>query len=118
MKTKKTLLLLTAAALLASCAGGDNPSSSVSEGPSSRPDISELPDSSSHLPDSGSVIPDSDSGLSSDDGESSLPYVDPTPDYTAAEVYAFLKQAVDTTNFTVEETALSGGILPVTYSTY
>lgn len=118
MKNKTTLLLLTAAALLASCGQNDPTSSSASDVPSADPSISELPDSGSYLPSSGDVIPDSSSDFPSSDGESSLPYVDPTLDFTADDVYSFLKEAADTNNFTLQETVLDGGILPVTHSTY
>ncbi|HBS02941.1 MAG TPA: hypothetical protein DEA63_03645, partial [Firmicutes bacterium] len=94
MKKQSKLLLLTVAGLLGAC-------TSTPETPASSDIRSE--ESPSSLPDNSSSVPN----LPSSSEESSLPFVDPTPDYTAQDVFSFLSKAAAGTNFTVKETVPS-----------
>lgn len=106
MKKQSKLLLLTVAGLLAACTS--TPESPASSDLGSDPGPSSLPDNSSSVPD-----------LPSSSEDSSLPFVDPTPDYTAQDVFAFLRKAAEGTNFTIKETVSSSdGILSMDYFTY
>ncbi len=106
MKKQSKLLLLTVAGLLAACTPTPETPSSSDAG--SDPGSSSLPDNSSSVPD-----------LPSSSEDSSLPFVDPTPDYTAQDVFAFLSKAAQGTNFTIKETVPSSdGVLSMDYFTY
>lgn len=106
MKKQSKLLLLTVAGLLGAC-------TSAPETPASSDIRSE--ESPSSLPDNSSSVPN----LPSSSEESSLPFVDPTPDYTAQDVFSFLSKAAAGTNFTVKETVPSSdGVLSMDYFTY
>ncbi len=107
MNKRKAVLVLASALLVAGCATSPSESSSVSSGESS------LPDNSSMTPDV-----DSSSSSSSDSSDSSEPYIDPTPSYAASDIYSLVKEAANSNNFTIKETILSEGILPVDYYTY
>ena len=108
MNKRKAVLVLASAFLIASCANNNVPNES-----SSSSDASSASSSASSNPDSSSLTPDPESST-----ESSVPYVDPTPSYSASDIYSLVKEAANSNNFTIAESVLSEGILPVTYYTY
>lgn len=106
MNKRKVVFVLASALLIAGCANTPTEdSSSSSSSPASSSQTSVLPDSSD-------LIPDPESSISSE------PYVDPTPSYSASDIYSLVKAAASSNNFTIKETVLSEGILPVEYFTY
>ncbi len=112
MNKTKAVLVLASAFLIASCANTNVPNESSSSS-SEASSASATSSSASSRPVSSDLTPDPDSSA-----ESSIPYVDPTPSYTASDVYSLVKEAASSNNFTIAESILSEGILPVTYYTY